>query len=80
MMASHRPPLCHSSRERSCCRALLCRSCRRPDIEGHLLPTRHVAVIAGELTTHGATEEGVVREEVGVVDFPHDVCVLIECG
>jgi hypothetical protein len=38
VMVSHRPALCHSSRERSKCRALLFRSCRRHFIEGSYPP------------------------------------------
>jgi hypothetical protein len=36
VMVSHRQPLCRSNMERSSCRALMCRSCGRPDIDEQL--------------------------------------------
>jgi hypothetical protein len=34
--------------------------------------------VVGELSTHRAAEVGVVREEAGVVDSPHELLLLCE--
>jgi hypothetical protein len=34
--------------------------------------------VAGELSTHGAAEGGVVREEAGVVDSRHELLFVCE--
>jgi hypothetical protein len=33
--------------------------------------------VAGELATHGATQGGIVGEEAGVLDAPHEFILLV---
>jgi hypothetical protein len=43
-IVSYRPPLWRVSKEKMSWRALLCRSCRRPDMGGQLLAIRQLLV------------------------------------